>query len=83
MGVISNLNKYFFDFENREKIKKNKTGKKFQKLFGINLIKYSSEFLTHIKKHLYDSGSPTHVQNNCIKLSGFGVDIRRFFDSGK
>ena len=57
----------------------NETGKKFKNLFAINLINCPSEFLEHIKKHLCHTGSPRNVQNNCIKLSGFGVDITRLF----
>ena len=56
---------------------KNETGKKIKNLFGVNLIKYSSEFLAHVKKDLCHIGSPTNVQNSCIKLYGFGVDITR------
>ena len=48
---------------------------KFKSLLGINLVKYSSEILTH----LGHAGTSTSVQNNCIKLSGFGVDITRLF----
>ena len=59
---------------------------KIQKVTVINIVKYLSEFLAHIyvgprcflyKKHLGPTGTPTNVQNNCIKLSGFGVDITR------
>ena len=46
---------------------------KFKSLLGIDLVKYSSEILTH----LGHAGTSTSVQNNCIKLSGFGVDITR------
>ena len=53
--------------------KKYETGKKLKSLLGINLVKYSSEFLAH----LGHTGTSTSVQNNCIKLSGFGVDITR------
>ena len=54
---------------------KNETGKKIQKLLRINLIEYSSEFLAHLKKHLGHTGTPTSIQNDCMKLCGFGVDI--------
>ena len=68
------MNKYFLYFKLfGSNTMKNKTGKKFKNLFGINLIKFSSEFLTH----LCHTGSSTNVQNNCIKLSVFGVDITR------
>ena len=42
-----------------------------------NSVKYSSEFLAFIKKHL--TGTPTNVQNNYIKLCGFGIDTTRLF----
>ena len=58
---------------------KNETGIKFINRLGINLVKYSSEFLAHIKKYLGHTGTRTNVQNNCIKLSGFGVVITRVF----
>ena len=58
---------------------KNETKKKFKNLLGINLAKYSSKFLAHIKKHLGHTGTPTNVQNNCIKLSDFSVDISKLF----
>ena len=58
---------------------KNETMQIFKNLLGINLVKYSSKFLTHIKKHLDHTGTPTNVQNNCIKLSSFGVDITKIF----
>ena len=32
-----------------------------------------------MEKHLGQTGTPTNVQNNCIKLSGFGVDITKVF----
>ena len=48
---------------------------KFKNLPGINLMKYSSKFLAHIKKHLCHTGKPANIKNNCIKLSGFGVDM--------
>ena len=31
------------------------------------------------KKHLGHAGTLANVKNNCIKLSGFGVDITRVF----
>ena len=31
------------------------------------------------KKHLCHAGSPKNVQNNCIKLSGFSIDITTLF----
>ena len=43
----------------------------------MNLVKYSSEFLAHIRKARTDK--PTNVQNNCIKLFFFGVDITSLF----
>ena len=50
---------------------KNETRKKLKNLLGINFVKYSYKFLEHIKKHLGHTGTPTNVQNNCIKLSGW------------
>ena len=44
-----------------------------------NSVKYSSEFLAFIKKHLGHTGTPTNVQNNYIKLCGFGIDRTRLF----
>lgn len=58
---------------------KNDTKDKFKNLFGINLENYSSKFLAHTKKHLGHTVTPTNVQNNCMKLSGFGVDITKLF----
>ena len=52
---------------------------KFKNLLGINFVKYLSIFLASIKKHLGDTGIPTNVQNNCIKLSGFGLEITKLF----
>ena len=54
---------------------KNETGKNFISLLGINLVKYSSAFLAY----LGHTGTSASVQNNCIQLSGFGVDITRRF----
>ena len=31
------------------------------------------------KQNLGHTGTPTNVQNNCIKLFGFSVDITRLF----
>ena len=59
--------------------RKNDTKDKFKNLFGINLENYSSKFLAHTKKHLGHTITPTNVQNNCMKLSGFGVDITKLF----
>ena len=56
-----------------------KQGKKFKNLLRINIIKYSSKFLVHIKKHLGHTVTATNVQNNCIRLSGFGVNITKLF----
>ena len=50
----------------------------FKNLLGINLVKYSSKFLGHVKKYLVHTGTPTNVQNNSIKLSGFGVNEKHF-----
>ena len=44
-------------------------GEKFRNVLAINLVKYSPEFLASIKKHLGHTGTPTNIQNNCIKLS--------------
>ena len=56
-----------------------KQGKIFKNLLGIDLVKYLSKFLTHIKKHLGHKAKPTIVQNYCIKLFNFGVDITKLF----
>ena len=58
---------------------KNEAMKKFKNLLGMNLVKYSSKYLGHIKKCLGQTGTPANVQNNSIKLSGFGVDITKLF----
>ena len=58
---------------------KNETKEKFKNLLRINLVKYSSKFLAHIKKHLGNIGKAINGQNSCIKLSGFGVDITKLF----
>ena len=72
--------KYFFRMEFLvSNTIKSETEKKFKNLFGINSIKYLSEFLAHVKKYLCHTISLTNVQNNCIKLPGFGVDITRPF----
>ena len=42
-------------------------------------LKYSSKLLAHIKKHLGHIGTLENVQNNCIKLSGFVVDVNKLF----
>ena len=79
-GSYLNFYKYFLHFKLlTSNTIKNEIRKKFKKLLGSNLVKYSSEFLAHIKKHLGHIGAPTNVQNNCIKLSGFGVDITKLF----
>ena len=44
----------------------------------MNLVKYSSKFLAHVKERLGYTGTPTNVQNNYIKLPGFSVDITKF-----
>ena len=36
-----------------------------------------------MKKYLDRTGTPTNVQNNCLKLSGFSVDITKFFCTEK
>ena len=76
-----NLYKFFLHFELLASNNiKNQTGKKLKNLLGINLI--NKVFIqipgTH-KKHLGHTCTPTAVQNNCIKLSGFGVGITRPF----
>ena len=58
---------------------KNGTRRKFKDLLGINLVQFSSKFLARIKKHLGHASTLTNVQNNCIKLSDFGVDITKLF----
>ena len=61
-GSYLNLYKYFFHFELlASNTIKNETGKKFKNLLGINLAKYSFEFLAHIKEHLGHTGTPTNV----------------------
>ena len=72
--------KYFLHFELlASNTMKNETRKNFKNLLRIRLVKYSSKFLAHIKKHLGQIGIPTNVQNNCIQLSGFGVEIIKLF----
>ena len=61
---------------------KNGTRRKFKHLLGINLVQFSSKFLAHIEKHLGHTSTLTNAQNNCIKLSDFGVDIT-FSTEGK
>ena len=58
---------------------KNGTRRKLKDLLGINLVQFSSKFLARIKKHLGHTSTLTNVQNNCIKLSDFGVDITKLF----
>ena len=67
-GSYLNWCKCFFHFELlvSQQYYKNETGKKFRNLLAINSVKYSSEFL----EYLGHTGTPTNVQNNCIKLSG-------------
>ena len=66
----------FFSFEiSTSNTLENETGKKFKSLLGINLIKYSSEFLAR----LGHTGKSTSVRNSCIKLSGCGVDVTKLF----
>ena len=75
-----NFHKFFLHFELLASNPiKNETKEKFMNLLKIYLIKYSSKFLAQIKKHLGHTGTPANVQNNCIKLSGFGVDITKLF----
>ena len=76
--------KYFFHFELlASNTIKNETGKKFTSLLEINLVNYSSAFVTH-KKHLDHTGTLANVEKNCTKLSGFIVDIQLdFFYTGK
>ena len=58
------FHKYFLYFELlASNTIKNETRKKFKKLLKINLVKYSSKFLAHIKKYLGDTGTPRNVQN--------------------
>ena len=79
-GSYLNFYKYFLHFEvlASNTIKKERK-EKFKNLLGINFVKYLSIFLAYIKKHLGHTGIPTNVQNNCIKLSGFGVEITKLF----
>ena len=49
--------------------------KTYSQHLGINLVKYSSRILGHIRKHL----GLTNLQNNCIKLPHFGADITKLF----
>ena len=53
--------------------------KKIKNLLEINLVKCSSKFLAHIKKHLSHTGTLTNIQSNSIKLSGVVVDITKLF----
>ena len=54
-----NFCKYFLHFELLvDNTIKNETRKKFTNLLGISLVKYSSKFLAHIKKHLGHTGTP-------------------------
>ena len=69
---------FILNFWSTSNTTKNETGKKFKSLLGINLVKYSSEFLVHLG-HTDTSGN---VQNNCVKLSGFGVEITRLSAPG-
>ena len=54
---------------------KNETGKKFKSLHVINLVKYSSEFLVHLRH----TDTSTSAENDCMKMSGFAVGITRLF----
>ena len=75
-GSYLKLYKCFFYFERlTNNAIKNETEKNYKSLLGINLVKYTSKFLAHLSQ----TGTSTSVQNNCIKLSGFCVDITRFF----
>ena len=53
--------------------------KTYSQHLGINLVKYSSRILGHIRKHLGHTGTLTNLQNNCIKLPRFGADITKLF----
>ena len=71
--------KYILHFEpSTSNTIKNDTRKKFKNLLKMNLVKYSSKFLAHVKERLGYTGTPTNVQNNYIKLPGFSVDITKF-----
>ena len=75
-----NFHNYFLCFELlASNTIKNETRKQFKNLLGINFVNYSSKFLAYIKKHLGHTGTLTNVQNKFIKLSGFGVDITKYF----
>ena len=54
---------------------KKETKEKFENLLEINLVKYSSKFLTHIKKKIFRLYR--HIKK-CSK-SSFGVDITKMF----
>ena len=72
-GSYLNWYKYFFHFHllaRQQKYYKNETGEKFINLLAMNLVKYSSEFLAHIKKHLGHTGTATNIQTNYMKLPG-------------
>ena len=43
------------------------------------LAKFLSKSLAHVKTSRLYTGTPGNVQNNCVKLSGFGVVITRLF----
>ena len=68
-GSYLNFYKCFLHFEFlASNTTKNETKDKFKNLLGINLVKYSSKFLAHIKKHSGHTGTPTNVQNNFINF---------------
>ena len=78
-GSYLNFYKFFLQFELLpSNTIKNETSKKIKNLLGISLVKYSPKFLAQIKNHLGHTGTPTNFQNNCIKLSGFSVNITKF-----
>ena len=75
-----NFHNYFLYFEllasNTIKMKQGNNSRIYSEK---NFVNYSSKFLAHIKKHLGHTGTLTNVQNKFIKLSGFGVDITKYF----
>ena len=60
---------------NAIKIKRGKIKKFTRNKFSKAFI----QILGTYKKHLVHTGTLTNVQNNSIKLSGFGVGITRLF----
>ena len=82
-GSYLNLYKYFFHFE---VLASNTIKNKTEKVQKLTWNKFSKAFIRipgRDKKTCRSYRHTKNVQNNCIKLSGFGVDIVDFFCSGK